>query len=68
MLEETPPNCPQILLTRHYYEWGTSTLRNFDKLMTDLTGVPVMWPSRSSVPAELRALENLDLYKKYYKK
>lgn len=68
VLEETPPELSSDIIDKGIVmSGGTSTLRNFDKLMTDLTGVPchvAEEPLLCVARGTGVALENLDLYKK----
>lgn len=68
VLEETPPELSSDIIDKGIImSGGTSTLRNFDKLMTELTGVPchvAEEPLLSVARGTGVALENLDLYKK----
>ena len=68
VLEETPPELSSDIIDKGIImSGGTSTLRNFDKLMTDLTGVPchvAEEPLLCVARGTGVALENLDLYKK----
>ena len=66
--DETPPELSSDIIDKGIVmSGGTSTLRNFDKLMTDLTGVPchvAEEPLLCVARGTGVALENLDLYKK----
>lgn len=68
VLEETPPELASDIIDKGIVmSGGTSTLRNFDRLMTDLTGVPchvAEEPLLCVVRGTGIAIENLDLYKK----
>lgn len=68
VLEETPPELASDIIDKGIVmSGGTSTLRNFDKLMTELTGVPchvAEEPLLCVVKGTGIAIENLDLYKK----
>jgi len=68
VLEETPPELSSDIIDKGIVmSGGTSLLRNLDKLMTDLTGVPCHVaedPLLCVVRGTGIALENLDLYKK----
>lgn len=68
VLEETPPELASDIIDKGIVmSGGTSTLRNFDKLMTELTGVPchvAEEPLLCVVKGTGVAIENLDLYKK----
>ncbi len=68
VLEETPPELSSDIIDKGIVmSGGTSTLRNFDKLMTELTGVPchvAEEPLLCVARGTGIALENLDLYKK----
>ncbi|MBI5358387.1 rod shape-determining protein [Candidatus Amesbacteria bacterium] len=68
VLEETPPELSSDIIDKGIVmSGGTSTLRNFDKLMTGLTGVPchvAEEPLLCVARGTGVALENLDLYKK----
>ncbi|MEK7163618.1 MAG: rod shape-determining protein [Patescibacteria group bacterium] len=68
VLEETPPELSSDIIDKGIVmSGGTSTLRNFDKLMTELTGVPchvAEEPLLCVARGTGVALENLDLYKK----
>lgn len=68
VLEETPPELAADIIDKGIVmAGGTSTLRNFDKLMTELTGV-VCHVAEDALLCVVRgtgvALENLDLYKR----
>jgi rod shape-determining protein MreB len=68
VLEETPPELASDIIDKGIVmSGGTSTLRNFDKLMTDLTGVPCH-VAEDALLCVVRgtgiAVENIDLYKK----
>lgn len=68
VLEETPPELASDIIDKGIVmSGGTSTLRNFDKYMTELIGVPCHVtedPLLCVVRGTGIALENLDLYKK----
>lgn len=68
VLEETPPELAADIIDKGIVmSGGTSALRNFDKLMTELTGVPCHVaedPLLCVVRGTGIAIENLDLYKK----
>jgi rod shape-determining protein MreB len=68
VLEETPPELASDIIDKGIVmSGGTSTLRNFDRFMTDLTGVPchvAEEPLLCVVRGTGIAIENLDLYKK----
>lgn len=68
VLEETPPELASDIIDKGIVmSGGTSALRNFDKLMTELTGVPCHLaeePLLCVVKGTGIAIENLDLYKK----
>ncbi len=68
VLEETPPELASDIIDKGIVmSGGTSTLRNFDRFMTDLTGVPchvAEEPLFCVVRGTGIAIENLDLYKK----
>lgn len=68
VLEETPPELASDIIDKGIVmSGGTSILRNFDKLMTELTGVPchvAEEPLLCVVRGTGVAIENLDLYKK----
>jgi rod shape-determining protein MreB and related proteins len=68
VLEETPPELSSDIIDKGIVmSGGTSTLRNFDRLMTELTGVPCHVaedPLLCVVRGTGVALENLDIYKK----
>jgi rod shape-determining protein MreB and related proteins len=68
VLEETPPELASDIIDKGIVmSGGTSTLRNFDRLMTELTGVPchvAEEPLLCVVRGTGVAIENLDLYKK----
>ncbi len=68
VLEETPPELASDIIDKGIVmSGGTSTLKNFDRLMTDLTGVPCHVaedPLLCVVRGTGIAIENLDLYKK----
>jgi rod shape-determining protein MreB and related proteins len=68
VLEETPPELSSDIIDKGIVmSGGTSMLRNFDRLMTDLTGVPCHVaedPLLCVVKGTGIAIENLDLYKK----
>ena len=68
VLEETPPELAADIIDKGIVmAGGTSTLRNLDKLMTKLTGVPCH-VAEDALLCVVRgtgvALENLDLYKR----
>lgn len=68
VLEETPPELASDIIDKGIImSGGTSMLRNFDRLMTELTGVPchvAEEPLLCVVRGTGVAIENLDLYKK----
>jgi rod shape-determining protein MreB len=68
VLEETPPELSSDIIDKGIVmSGGTSLLRNFDKLMTELTGVPCHVaedPLLCVVRGTGIAIENLDLYKR----
>lgn len=68
VLEETPPELASDIIDKGIVmSGGTSALRNFDKFMTELTGVPCHVaedPLLCVVRGTGIAIENLDLYKK----
>lgn len=68
VLEETPPELSSDIIDKGIVmSGGTSSLRNFDKLMTEVTGVPCHVaedPLLCVVRGTGVAIENLDLYKK----
>ncbi len=68
VLEETPPELASDIIDRGIVlSGGTSTLRNFDKLMTHTIGVPVHVaedPLFCVVKGCGIAMENIDFYKK----
>jgi rod shape-determining protein MreB len=68
VLEETPPELSSDIIDKGIVmSGGTSILRNFDKLMTEITGVPCHMaedPLLCVVKGTGIAIENLDLYKK----
>lgn len=68
VLEETPPELASDIIDKGIVmSGGTSTIRNFDRLMTELTGVPchvAEEPLLCVVRGTGIAIENLDLYKK----
>ncbi len=68
VLEETPPELASDIIDKGIImSGGTSTLRNFDRLMTELTGVPchvAEEPLLCVVRGTGVAIENLDLYKR----
>lgn len=68
VLEETPPELASDIIDKGIVmSGGTSLLRNFDRLMTEITGVPCHVaedPLLSVVRGTGVAIENLDLYKK----
>ena len=68
VLEETPPELASDIIDKGIVmSGGTSTLRNFDRLMTEITGVPCH-VAEDSLLCVVRgtgvAVENIDLYKK----
>lgn len=68
VLEETPPELASDIIDKGIVmSGGTSALRNFDKLMTEITGVPCH-VAEDALLCVVRgtgiAIENLDLYKK----
>lgn len=68
VLEETPPELASDIIDKGIMmSGGTSLLRNFDKLMTEQTGVPCH-VAEDSLFCVVRgvgiALENIDLYKR----
>src|SRR3989344_3811450 len=68
VLEETPPELASDIIDRGIVmSGGTSMLKNFDKLMTKLTGVPCH-VAEDAMFCVVRgtgvALENIDLYKR----
>ena len=68
VLEETPPELASDIIDKGIVmSGGTSMLRNFDRFLTELTGVPchvAEEPLLCVVRGTGVALENLDLYKK----
>lgn len=68
VLEETPPELASDIIDKGIVmSGGTSSLRNFDRYMTELTGVPchvAEEPLLCVVRGTGIAIENLDLYKK----
>mgnify|MGYP001581691102 FL=1 len=68
VLEETPPELASDIIERGItMSGGTSSLRNFDRLMVEETGVPAHLadePLLCVVRGTGVALENLDLYKR----
>lgn len=68
VLEQTPPELASDIIDKGIVmSGGTSTLTNFDKLMTEATGVPCYIAENALMCVALgtgMALENLDLYKK----
>jgi rod shape-determining protein MreB and related proteins len=68
VLEETPPELASDIIDKGIVmSGGTSSLRNLDRLMTELTGVPCHVtedPLLCVVRGTGVAIENLDLYKK----
>jgi rod shape-determining protein MreB and related proteins len=68
VLEQTPPELASDIIDKGIVmSGGTSTLRNFDKLMTTLTGVPCHTaedPLYCVVKGTGVALENIELYKR----
>lgn len=68
VLEETPPELASDIIDKGIVmSGGTSTLRNLDRFMTELTGVPchvAEEPLLCVVRGTGVAIENLDLYKK----
>lgn len=68
VLEQTPPELASDIIDKGIVmSGGTSTLTNFDKLMTEATGVPCYVAENALMCVALgtgMALENLDLYKK----
>lgn len=68
VLEETPPELASDIIDKGIVmSGGTSLLRNLDRLMTDLTGVPCHVaedPLLCVARGTGVAIENLDLYKK----
>ena len=68
VLEETPPELASDIIDKGIVmSGGTSLLRNMDRLMTDLTGVPCHVaedPLLCVARGTGVAIENLDLYKK----
>ena len=68
VLEETPPELASDIIDKGIVmSGGTSVLRNFDRLMTELTGVPCH-VAEDALLCVVRgtgvALENIDLYKR----
>lgn len=68
VLEDTPPELASDIIDKGIVmSGGTSTLRNFDKYMTEIIGVPCHVaedPLLCVVRGTGIALENLDMYKK----
>jgi rod shape-determining protein MreB len=68
VLEETPPELASDIIDKGIVmSGGTSLLRNLDRLMTELTGVPCHVaedPLLCVARGTGVAIENLDLYKK----
>lgn len=68
VLEETPPELASDIIDKGVVmSGGTSLLRNFDRLMTELTGVPchvAEEPLLCVVRGTGVAVENIDLYKR----
>jgi len=68
VLEEVPPELASDIIDKGIVmSGGSSTLRNFDKLLTTETGVPAFVaedPLRCVVKGTGIALENLDLYRR----
>ncbi len=68
VLEETPPELASDIIDKGIVmSGGTSLLRNFDRLMTEMTGVPchvAEEPLLCVARGTGVAIENLDLYKK----
>lgn len=68
VLEETPPELSSDIIDKGIVmSGGTSSLRNFDKFMTEITGVPCHVaedPLLCVVRGTGIAIENLDLYKR----
>lgn len=68
VLEKTPPELASDIIDKGIVmSGGTSLLTNFDKLMTEATGVPCHVAENSLLCVALgtgMALDNLDLYKK----
>lgn len=68
VLEEIPPELASDIIDKGIVmSGGTATLRNFDKLLTEETGVPAFVaedPLRCVVKGTGIALENLELYKR----
>jgi len=68
VLEDTPPELASDIIERGItMSGGTSLLRNFDRLITEETGVPAHLaedPLLCVVRGTGIALENLDLYKR----
>src|SRR3990172_5030670 len=68
VLEQTPPELASDIIDKGIVmSGGTSVLRNFDRFMTELTGVPchvAEEPLLCVVRGTGVAIENLDLYKK----
>lgn len=68
VLEQTPPELASDIIDKGIVmSGGTSTLRNFDKLMTQITGVPCH-VAEDALLCVVRgtgvALENIELYKR----
>lgn len=70
VLEQTPPELASDIIDKGIVmSGGTSLLTNFDKLMTEATGVPCYVAENALMCVALgtgMALENLDLYKKSF--
>jgi rod shape-determining protein MreB len=70
VLEQTPPELASDIIDKGIVmSGGSSTLTNFDKLMTEATGVPCYVSENALMCVALgtgMALENLDLYKKSF--
>jgi rod shape-determining protein MreB len=70
VLEQTPPELASDIIDKGIVmSGGSSTLTNFDKLMTEATGVPCYVAENALMCVALgtgMALENLDLYKKSF--
>ncbi len=68
VLEQTPPELASDIIDKGIVmSGGTSMLNNFDKLMTEATGVPCHLADNALLCVALgtgMALDNLDLYKK----
>lgn len=71
VLEETPPELASDIIDRGIVmSGGTSTLKNFDKLLTKETGVPCYVAEDAMLCVAKgtgRAVENIDLYKRAMK-